>query len=310
MESKKRINPKQNGISESGGNKSSALNSGMIDSKQRTVNIQLQQADKQYDISKIHLACVWNLLTRLSVDIDEVEHHIRIGSLNSRLAQEQYNTLLIVHSEYPNILRQYSVLMKNLYGDDSLAIEMLCEADLMEQGNKIDLVKNEDELGQNSDIWDVDADQSNQQQQEGEQNQNEGQEGINQTEALNVPFAATEEMKIVSHSAYKMVQSSSDISIIVVAVCFVGATLIMIIGTNVPILFEISKIIKDRKAKIRVLCNITAEEAQKMYTLMQDRNDPNERKRIKRKKKKGDGNQTQRSGGTDETHSTASGASG
>ncbi|KAA6389223.1 MAG: hypothetical protein EZS28_015246, partial [Streblomastix strix] len=91
--------------------------------------------------------------------------------------------------------------------------------------------------------------------------------------ALNIPFAATEEMKIVSHSAHKV----------------------------------ISKIIKDRKAKIRVLYNVTAEEAQKMCTLMQDRNDPNERKRIKRKKKRGDGNQTQRSGGTDETHSTASG---
>ncbi|KAA6369877.1 MAG: hypothetical protein EZS28_034594, partial [Streblomastix strix] len=115
-------------------------------------------------------------------------------------------------------------------------------------------------------------------------------------------------MKIVSQSAHKVVQSSSDISIIVVAVCFVVATLIMIIGLNFPMRLEISKIIKDRKAEIRVLCNVTAEEAQKMNILMQDRNDPNERKRIKRKKKRGDGNQTQRSGGTDETHSTASGA--
>ncbi|KAA6387763.1 MAG: hypothetical protein EZS28_016709 [Streblomastix strix] len=128
--------------------------------------------------------------------------------------------------------------------------------------------------------------------------------------ALNVPFATTEEMKIVSHSAHKVVQSKSDFSIFVVVVCFVVATLIMIIGSNVPMRLEISKIIKDRKAKIRILYNITAEEAQKMYTLMQDRNDPNERKRIKRKKKRGDVNQTQRSDGTDETHSTASGASG
>ncbi|KAA6359528.1 MAG: hypothetical protein EZS28_044946, partial [Streblomastix strix] len=116
--------------------------------------------------------------------------------------------------------------------------------------------------------------------------------------ALIVPFAATEEMKIVSQSAHKMVQSSSNISIFVV-MCFVVATLNMIIGSNVPMRLEISKIIKDRKAKLRVLCDITAEEAQKMYTVMQCRNDPNERKRIKRKKKRGDGNQTQRSDGTD-----------
>ncbi|KAA6356444.1 MAG: hypothetical protein EZS28_048029, partial [Streblomastix strix] len=102
---------------------------------------------------------------------------------NARLAQEQYNTLLIAHSENPNILRQYSVLMRDVYGDDRLGIEKLCEADLMEQENKIDLLKNEDELGQNNDIWGVDADQTNQQQQ-GEQNQNEGQDGINQTEEL------------------------------------------------------------------------------------------------------------------------------
>ncbi|KAA6363316.1 MAG: hypothetical protein EZS28_041158 [Streblomastix strix] len=126
----------------------------------------------------------WNLLTRHSLDVDKVEHHIRIASLNARLAQEQYNTLLIAHSENPNILRQYSVLMRNLYGDDRLGIEMLCEADLMEQGNKTDLLKNEDELGQNNDILSVDADQNNQQQQECEQNQNEGQDGINQTEEL------------------------------------------------------------------------------------------------------------------------------
>ncbi|KAA6376534.1 MAG: hypothetical protein EZS28_027940 [Streblomastix strix] len=84
--------------------------------------------------------------------------------------------------------------------------------------------------------------------------------------ALNVPFAATEEMKIVSQSAHKVVQSSSDISIFVVAVCFVVATLIMSIGSSVPIRLEISKIIKDRKVKIRYLCNVTVEEAQKMYT--------------------------------------------
>ncbi|KAA6379260.1 MAG: hypothetical protein EZS28_025215 [Streblomastix strix] len=153
MESGKGINQKQNGISESGSNKSSTLNSGTIDSKQHIVNIQLQQDDKQYAISKAHLANVWNLLSRRSVDVDKVEHHIRIGSLNARLAQEQYNTLLIAHSENPNILRQYSVLMRDLYGDDRLGIEMLCEADLMEQGNKIDLLKNEDELRQNNDIW-------------------------------------------------------------------------------------------------------------------------------------------------------------
>ncbi|KAA6363223.1 MAG: hypothetical protein EZS28_041249, partial [Streblomastix strix] len=86
------------------------------------------------------------------------------------------------HSENPNILRQYSILMRDVYGDDRLGIEMLCEADLMEQGNKIDLLKNEDELGQNNNIWGVDADQSNQQQQEGEQNSNEGQDEIDQTE--------------------------------------------------------------------------------------------------------------------------------
>ncbi|KAA6372845.1 MAG: hypothetical protein EZS28_031628 [Streblomastix strix] len=50
------------------------------------------------------------------------------------------------HSENPNILREYSVLMRDLYGDDRLGIEMLCEADLMEQDNKIDLLKNEYEL--------------------------------------------------------------------------------------------------------------------------------------------------------------------
>ncbi|KAA6366260.1 MAG: hypothetical protein EZS28_038215 [Streblomastix strix] len=131
----------------------------------------------------MHIQLVWCLFTRLSVDVDKVEHHIGIGSQNARLAQEQYNTLLIAHSENPNILRQYSVLMRDLYGDDRLEIEILCEADLMEQRNKIDLLKNENELGQNNDIWGVNADQSNQQQQEGEQNQNEGQDGINQTES-------------------------------------------------------------------------------------------------------------------------------
>ncbi|KAA6368067.1 MAG: hypothetical protein EZS28_036407 [Streblomastix strix] len=78
--------------------------------------------------------------------------------------------------------------------------------------------------------------------------------------ALNIPFAATEEMKIVSQSARKVVQSSSDISIFVVAMCFVVATLIMIIGSNVPMRLEKSKIIKDRKAKIKVQYNATVQE--------------------------------------------------
>ncbi|KAA6378554.1 MAG: hypothetical protein EZS28_025918 [Streblomastix strix] len=83
----------------------------MMDSKQHSINIQLQQADKQYEISKVHLTGFWSLLTRGSVDVDKVEHHIRITSQNARLAQEQYNTLLIAHSENPNNIRQYSVLM-------------------------------------------------------------------------------------------------------------------------------------------------------------------------------------------------------
>ncbi|KAA6369878.1 MAG: hypothetical protein EZS28_034595 [Streblomastix strix] len=154
----------------------------MIDSKQHTVNIQLQQDDKQYEISKAHLMRGQSLLIKRSVDVDKVEHHIRIASLNAILVQEQYNTLLIAHSENPNILRQYSVLKRDLYGEDRLGIEMLCEDDLIEDKNEADLLKNEDELQQNNDIWGVDADQSNQQQQECEQNQNEGQIRIYKTE--------------------------------------------------------------------------------------------------------------------------------
>ncbi|KAA6361869.1 MAG: hypothetical protein EZS28_042604, partial [Streblomastix strix] len=172
MESGKITNQKQNGISESGGNKSSALNSGIIDSKQRSINFQLQQANKQYEISKAHLTRVWSLLTRRSVDVDKVEHHIRIASQNARLAQEQYNTLLIAHSENPNILRQYSVLMRDLYGDDRLAIEMLGEADLMEQENKIDLMKNEDEIEEDK-LWVDDSDHLNEQQ---DQKENESKD--------------------------------------------------------------------------------------------------------------------------------------
>ncbi|KAA6376749.1 MAG: hypothetical protein EZS28_027722, partial [Streblomastix strix] len=64
----------------------------MIDSKYRSINLQLQQGNNQYEISKAHLVQVWNLLTRRSLDVDKVEHHIRIASQNARLAQEQYNT--------------------------------------------------------------------------------------------------------------------------------------------------------------------------------------------------------------------------
>ncbi|KAA6364476.1 MAG: hypothetical protein EZS28_039996 [Streblomastix strix] len=52
--------------------------------------------------------------------------------------------------------------------------------------------------------------------------------------ALNVLFAATDEMKIVAQTAHKVVQSKSDIDITVVDVCLVVGTLIMIIGSNIP----------------------------------------------------------------------------
>ncbi|KAA6389873.1 MAG: hypothetical protein EZS28_014601 [Streblomastix strix] len=133
--------------------------------------------------------------------------------------------------------------------------------------------------------------------------------------ALNVPFAATEEMKLVAQAAHKEVLKDADFSIIIIAICLVLATLIMSIGLNIPIRIEISKIIKDRKAKIRVLCNIPAEEAQKMYTLMQDRNDPNERMRLNRMNIHSEGSKTERSnvsaksGSIDQIHSFISGAS-
>ncbi|KAA6397955.1 MAG: hypothetical protein EZS28_006514 [Streblomastix strix] len=68
--------------------------------------------------------------------------------------------------------------------------------------------------------------------------------------ALNDPFAATEEMNHFDQTAHKVVQSKSDISIIVVDVCLEVGTLIMIIGSNIPMRLEISKIIKDREAQI------------------------------------------------------------
>ncbi|KAA6319957.1 MAG: hypothetical protein EZS28_054752, partial [Streblomastix strix] len=128
--------------------------------------------------------------------------------------------------------------------------------------------------------------------------------------ALNVSIAASEEMNHFDQTAHKVVQSKSDISIIDVDACLVVGTLIMIIGSNIPMRLEISKIIKEREAKIRVLCNATVIEAQNMYTLMQDRNDSNERKRVKKKKERGNGNQTKRSDATDDTRSTASDVSG
>jgi hypothetical protein len=42
--------------------------------------------------------------------------------------------------------------MRDIYGDDRLAIEMLGEADLMEEGNRGDLLKNEDEIGEDE-LW-------------------------------------------------------------------------------------------------------------------------------------------------------------
>ncbi|KAA6381418.1 MAG: hypothetical protein EZS28_023055 [Streblomastix strix] len=120
--------------------KSQNAGSAMTDSQQHSINIQIQQADIQYEISKAHLIRVWSLLTRRSVDVGKVEHHIRIASQNARLAQEQYNALLIAHSENANIVRQYS---------------------------------NEEEIGQN-DVWGVDANEENQQ--DSEQKDLEGQD--------------------------------------------------------------------------------------------------------------------------------------
>ncbi|KAA6370447.1 MAG: hypothetical protein EZS28_034025 [Streblomastix strix] len=96
----------------------------MMDSKQHSINILLQQADKQYEILKAHLIRFWILLKKHSVDIDKVQHHIRIASQNARLAQEQYITLLIADSENPNTVRQYSMLIIDMNEDDRLAIEM------------------------------------------------------------------------------------------------------------------------------------------------------------------------------------------
>ncbi|KAA6390870.1 MAG: hypothetical protein EZS28_013602 [Streblomastix strix] len=52
--------------------------------------------------------------------------------------------------------------------------------------------------------------------------------------ALNDPFAATGEMNHFDQTAHNVVQSKYDISIIVVDVCLVVDTLIMIIGSNIP----------------------------------------------------------------------------
>ncbi|KAA6322346.1 MAG: hypothetical protein EZS28_054445 [Streblomastix strix] len=51
--------------------KSANDGSAMMDSKQHSINIQVQQADKQYEILKAHLIRVWSLLTRRSVDVDK-----------------------------------------------------------------------------------------------------------------------------------------------------------------------------------------------------------------------------------------------
>ncbi|KAA6384008.1 MAG: hypothetical protein EZS28_020462, partial [Streblomastix strix] len=97
-------------------------------------------------------------------------------------------------------------------------------------------------------------------------------------------------MNHFDQTAHKVVQSKSDIDITVVDVCLVVGTLIMIIGSNIPMRLEISKIIIDREAQIRIEM-IQMKERQK-------------------KKEGGDGNQTKRSDATDDTRSTTSDVSG
>ncbi|KAA6398903.1 MAG: hypothetical protein EZS28_005571 [Streblomastix strix] len=103
------------------------------DTKTHNLRIQLIQAQKSFDFAKAHLMRLWTLLSRRTVDVDRAMFHGCQAAFHSMQAQNIYQELLQTFSDNPNVLRQYSQLIRQIYTDSKTANDMLEEAELMEQ---------------------------------------------------------------------------------------------------------------------------------------------------------------------------------
>ncbi|KAA6314116.1 MAG: hypothetical protein EZS28_055637, partial [Streblomastix strix] len=93
----------------------------------------MAQASKSFLLARAHTLRVFQLLTRRTVDIDKIMFHSCKAATNTKIAEDLYKQLSDTYPDNPNILRQFSALVRDIHGDKKLAEDILAEAEQVEE---------------------------------------------------------------------------------------------------------------------------------------------------------------------------------
>ncbi|KAA6378257.1 MAG: hypothetical protein EZS28_026216 [Streblomastix strix] len=93
----------------------------------------MTQASKSFLLARAHTLRVFQLLTRRTVDVERVIFHSCKAATNTKIAEDLFRQLSESNPDNPNILRQFSALVRDIHGDKKLAEDILAEAEQVEE---------------------------------------------------------------------------------------------------------------------------------------------------------------------------------
>ncbi|KAH7831142.1 uncharacterized protein MONOS_10741 [Monocercomonoides exilis] len=97
------------------------------------IHVQMQQAERLYQTAKAHLIRAFALISRRLVDVQQVMGHTLKALENGMSSQKIYISLLESHPNSPNVMRAFSLLLRDVFFDEAAAISLLQEADAFEE---------------------------------------------------------------------------------------------------------------------------------------------------------------------------------
>ncbi|KAA6404451.1 MAG: hypothetical protein EZS28_000002 [Streblomastix strix] len=94
---------------------------------------QLDKGKEQYELGKGNMLRVWALLARRTIDVERVMFHASKAIIAGQQAYEIYLQILRLNPKNSNALRQFALLERDVYLNSKGAIEMLKQADIIEE---------------------------------------------------------------------------------------------------------------------------------------------------------------------------------
>ncbi|KAA6385156.1 MAG: hypothetical protein EZS28_019315 [Streblomastix strix] len=101
-----------------------------------TYSLRFNEATRYYSYSKAYLTQAFIMLARDNPDLNKIMMYIDYAIVNEKLSKEIFEDLLRRHSNSVQLLRAYGFLLRDIYREDEMALQLINQANDIEMDEK------------------------------------------------------------------------------------------------------------------------------------------------------------------------------